>query len=71
MIISDLSYLETVSEASNIEGGILNFFGRDFSQENDTLQDARANAGNNGGGGISLLNVAAAANVATPLNLSL
>jgi len=71
MIISDLSYLETVSEASNIEGGILNFVGRNFSQRNNTRQDAKANAGNNRNGGISILNVAAAANVATPLNLSL
>jgi len=71
MIISDLSYLETVSEASNIEGGILNFFGRDFSQENDTSQDARANAGNNRNGGISVGNVALALNVAIPTNVSL
>jgi hypothetical protein len=68
MIISDLNYLEAVTESERVEGGILNLFS---SQYNDSSiwQNASASAGN--GGGINIANVAVAANVAAPLQVNL
>jgi hypothetical protein len=68
MIISDLNYLEVVAEADSVEGGILNFFS---SQGNSSGigQGAYANAGN--GGFLNIANVAAAINVATPIQVNL
>ncbi len=64
MIISDLNYLEVVAEASSVEGGILNFFS--YQQNTSTIsQNANAYAGN--GGLLTLANVAAAVNVAAPV----
>jgi hypothetical protein len=70
MTISDLSYLEVVSEASSIEGGLLNFFTR-TRQTSRVLQGSNARAGNIGRNGVSLLNTAAAVNVAAPIQASL
>ncbi len=64
MIISDLNYLEVVSEASSVEGGILNFFSSQ-SNYSSISQNANAYAGN--GGLLTLGNIAVAANVATPI----
>ncbi len=64
MIISDLNYLEVVSEASSVEGGILNFFSYQ-SNYSSISQNATASAGN--GGLLTLGNIAVAANVATPI----
>jgi hypothetical protein len=58
MIISDLNYVEVVTEASEVQGGL--------SQNVGISQTAVAAAGNNGGNGISLFNTAAAVNVALP-----
>jgi hypothetical protein len=58
MIISDLNYVEVVTEASEVQGGL--------SQNVDIRQTAVAAAGNNRGNGISILNTAAAVNVAIP-----
>jgi hypothetical protein len=60
MIISDLNYLEVVSEASSIEGGAVN------TQSATIRQAAAAASGNNGGSGISVLNTATALNLAIP-----
>jgi hypothetical protein len=68
MVISDLNYLEVVSETENVEGGILNFF-TNQSNFSSIRQTANASAGN--GGGINLANVAVAANVATPIQVNL
>jgi hypothetical protein len=68
MIISDLSHLEVVSEAENVEGGILNFFTNQFNTSTIT-QSANASAGN--GGLLNIANVAVAANVATPIQVNL
>jgi hypothetical protein len=64
MIISDLNYLEVVAEASSVEGGILNFFSYQ-SNYSSISQNANASAGN--GGLLTLANVAAAVNVAAPV----
>jgi hypothetical protein len=68
MIISDLNYLEVVTESEKVEGGILNFFS---SQGNSSGigQSANAYAGN--GGFFNIANVAVAANVATPIQVNL
>jgi hypothetical protein len=68
MIISDLSHLEVVSEAENVEGGLLNFFTNQFNTSTIT-QSANASAGN--GGLLNIANVAVAANVATPIQVNL
>jgi hypothetical protein len=67
MIISDLNYLEVVTEADSVEGGLGNFFS---SQGNDSGigQGASAKAGN--GGFLNLANVAVAANVAAPIQVN-
>ena len=67
MIISDLNYLEAVTESERVEGGLLNFFS---SQYNDSYiwQNANANAGN--GGFLNVGNVAAAVNAATPIQVN-
>jgi hypothetical protein len=67
MIISDLNYLEVVSEAENVEGGLLNFF---TTQSNSSTITQRANASAGNGGLINALNVAAAANVAAPIQVN-
>ena len=68
MIISDLNYLEVVTESDRVEGGILNFFS---SQSNSSWigQSANASAGN--GGFFNIANVAVAANVAAPVQVNL
>jgi hypothetical protein len=58
MIISDLNYVEVVTEASEVQGGL--------SQTVDISQRAFAAAGNNGGNGISIGNTAVALNLAIP-----
>ncbi len=68
MVISDLNYLEVVSETENVEGGILNFFTNQFNTSTIT-QSANASAGN--GGLLNIANVAVAANVATPIQVNL
>jgi hypothetical protein len=65
MIISDLNYLEVVSEASSIEGGAVN------TQSVSIAQAAAAAAGNNGKSGISLFNTATALNLAIPTQTAL
>ncbi len=68
MIISDLNYLEVVAEASSVEGGILNFFS--FQGNFSSIsQNANASAGN--GGFFAVGNVAAAVNVAAPVQTNL
>jgi hypothetical protein len=67
MIISDLNYLEVVSEASSIEGG--NDYNYVNKQTIDIKQAAAAAAGNNGGSGISIGNVATALNLAIPTQI--
>jgi hypothetical protein len=64
MIISDLNYLEVVAESEKVEGGLGNFF---TYQKNysSICQSASASAGN--GGLFNAGNVAAAVNVATPI----
>jgi hypothetical protein len=69
MIISDLSYLEVVSEASSIEGGILNFFTR-TRQTSNVWQVSNARAGNIGRNGLSVGNTALALNLAIPTQVS-
>jgi hypothetical protein len=59
MIISDLNYVEVVTEASEVQGGL--------SQTVGISQNAEAAAGNNGGNGISIANTAVAVNVAIPI----
>jgi hypothetical protein len=68
MIISDLNHLEVVTESKKVKGGIGNFF---TSQYNSSYisQGAYAAAGN--GGFLNALNVAAAANVAAPIQANL
>ena len=68
MIISDLNYLEVVTESERVEGGILNFF-TNQSNYSGISQGASANAGN--GGFLNLANVAVAANVAAPVQVNL
>jgi hypothetical protein len=68
MIISDLNYLEVVTESERVEGGILNFFSSQ-SNYSGISQGASANAGN--GGFLNLANVAVAANVAAPVQVNL
>jgi hypothetical protein len=68
MIISDLNYLEVVTESERVEGGILNFF-TNQSNYSGISQGASANAGN--GGFLNLANVAVAANVAAPIQVNL
>jgi hypothetical protein len=64
MIISDLNYLEVVAQSEKVEGGILNI--ASFQQNYSSVgQNAYAAAGN--GGLINALNVAAAVNVAAPI----
>jgi hypothetical protein len=67
MIISDLNYLEVVAESEKVEGGILNIASLqgNFSSIN---QKATASAGN--GGLLNVGNVAAAVNVATPIQVN-
>ncbi len=67
MIISDLNYLEVVSETENVEGGILNFFTTQFNTST-IRQSATASAGN--GGLFNVGNVAAAVNAATPIQVN-
>ncbi len=67
MIISDLNYLEVVSETESVEGGILNF-GSFQSNFSSITQSATASSGN--GGLINALNVAAAVNAATPIQVN-
>ncbi len=68
MIISDLNYLEVVTESERVEGGILNFFSSQ-SNYSGIGQSANASAGN--GGFFNIANVAVAANVAAPVQVNL
>ncbi len=67
MIISDLNYLEVVSQSEKVEGGILNVASYQ-SNYSSIGQSAYAAAGN--GGLINALNVAAAVNAATPIQVN-
>ncbi len=67
MIISDLNYLEVVTESERVEGGIGNFFTYQ-SNYSSIYQNASANAGN--GGFLNVGNVAAAVNAATPIQVN-
>ncbi len=64
MIISDLNYLEVVSESEIVEGCIFNFFS---SQSNYSGISQGADASSGNGGFLNALNIAVAANVAAPI----
>ncbi len=68
MIISDLNYLEVVTESEKVEGGIGNFFS---NQYNSSYSNQNANAAAGNGGFLNLANVAVAANVYTPVQANL
>jgi hypothetical protein len=71
MTISDLNYLEVVKKSEKVEGGIGNFLS---IQQNYTIisQNAEALAGVGLGNLdlLNLLNLAAAANVAAPVQVN-
>jgi hypothetical protein len=68
MIISDLNYLEVVTESEKVEGGLGNIFS---GQSNTSWINQKATASAGNGGLINLANVAVAANVATPIQVNL
>jgi hypothetical protein len=68
MIISDLNCLEVVSEASSVEGGLLNI-GSGQGNIAPIKQNVNANAGNNGFFAVG--NVALGLNIALPIQLNL
>jgi hypothetical protein len=67
MIISDLNYLEVVTESEKVEGGLLNVASWQ-SNYSSICQSATATAGN--GGLLNVGNVAAAVNAATPIQVN-
>ena len=58
MIISDLNYVEVVSETSEVEGGL--------TQRVDTTQRNDVKVGNNGRNGLSIGNVGLGLNLNLP-----
>jgi hypothetical protein len=68
MIISDLTYLETVSEESSLHGGLFNFSSSQFNT-GVLIQMATASAGNNSK--IAIGNVALAINIGVPIQINL
>jgi hypothetical protein len=70
MIISDLNYLEAVSESDRVEGGVFNILSTQ-SNYSSIYQNASANSGSSGwGSGVAIGNLAAAANVAAPVQVN-
>jgi hypothetical protein len=71
MIISDLNYLEVVAQSDRVEGGLLNI-GSYQSNDSWISQGASANSGSSSwyGGGVAIGNIAAAANVAAPVQVN-
>jgi hypothetical protein len=71
MIISDLNYLDTVSQSDRVEGGLANILSSQYNYSG-VDQYASANSGSSSwyGGGVAIGNIALATNAAAPIQVN-